>query len=196
MNRLGAVLANTAEILSELGKPFALVGGLAVSARTEPRFTRHIDLVVAVSDDADAELIVHEFQGRGYTAFQLVEQEALARLAMARLIPPGESEDGIVVDLLFASSGLEPEIAAAADPVEVFEQVTVRVARTGHLLALKLLSRSESRPQDEVDLAALLRAADLGDRALAQTSVAQIQGRGFNRDRDLDESLNQLFDSV
>jgi len=196
VNRLGAVLANTAEILSELGKPFALVGGLAVSARTEPRFTRDIDLVVAVSDDADAELIVHEFQGRGYTAFQLVEQEALARLAMARLIPPGESEDGIVVDLLFASSGLEPEIAAAADPVEVFEQVTVRVARTGHLLALKLLSRSESRPQDEVDLAALLRAADLGDRALAQTSVAQIQGRGFNRDRDLEESLNQLFDSV
>jgi len=33
----------------------ALVGGLAVSARTEPRFTRDLDVAVAVPDDAGAE---------------------------------------------------------------------------------------------------------------------------------------------
>jgi hypothetical protein len=32
-----------------------LVGGLAVSVRTEPRFTRDVDLVVAISDDHAAE---------------------------------------------------------------------------------------------------------------------------------------------
>jgi hypothetical protein len=32
-----------------------VVGGLAVSARTEPRFTRDVDLVIAVSDDQSAE---------------------------------------------------------------------------------------------------------------------------------------------
>ena len=33
----------------------ALVGGIAVSTRTEPRFTRDLDFAVAVADDAAAE---------------------------------------------------------------------------------------------------------------------------------------------
>ncbi|MBA3393554.1 MAG: hypothetical protein H0T89_12975 [Deltaproteobacteria bacterium] len=40
--------------------PIALIGGLAVSARTEPRFTRDIDVAVAVADDESAEAIVPE----------------------------------------------------------------------------------------------------------------------------------------
>ena len=35
--------------------PFAVVGGLAVSARTEPRFTRDVDVAVAVANEAAAE---------------------------------------------------------------------------------------------------------------------------------------------
>jgi len=48
-----------------------------------------------------------------------VEQEATRRLATIRLIPPGERERGVVVDLLFASSGIEREIVAGAQVVEV-----------------------------------------------------------------------------
>jgi hypothetical protein len=33
----------------------ALIGGIAVSARTEPRSTRDVDLAVAVGSDAEAE---------------------------------------------------------------------------------------------------------------------------------------------
>jgi hypothetical protein len=40
--------------LDSLQQRFALVGGFAVSARTEPRFTRDVDIVVAVSDDERA----------------------------------------------------------------------------------------------------------------------------------------------
>lgn len=43
------------------------------------------------------------------------------------------------MDLLFASSGIEHEIVAAADPLEVLPDLTVPVARTGHLIALKPL---------------------------------------------------------
>ncbi len=39
--------------------PFAVVGGLAVSVRTEPRFTRDADLAVALSTDAEAEALIH-----------------------------------------------------------------------------------------------------------------------------------------
>jgi hypothetical protein len=44
------------------GKRFALVGGLAVSVRAEVRFTRDVDLAVAVSSDAEAESLVHRDQ--------------------------------------------------------------------------------------------------------------------------------------
>ena len=76
------------------------------------------------------------------------------------------------MDLLFASSGIEPEIVAAADWVESVLGLRVRVARRGHLLALKLLSRSPERPQDQWDLVALRETAGPGSssRTLAVRS--------------------------
>ena len=61
----------------------------------------------------------------------------LTRLATAGLRSrvPG----GIIVDLLFASSGIEPEITAAAEVLTVARGLRMPVARTGHLIALKLL---------------------------------------------------------
>ena len=72
-----------------------------------------------------------------------MEQEATSRLATVRLVSPGQTASGVVVDLLFASSGIEPEIVAAADPLEVFPGVTLPVACRGHLIALKTLSRDD-----------------------------------------------------
>lgn len=43
---------------------WALVGGLAVSARATPRFTKDLDFAVAVADDAKAEDVVHRLQAR------------------------------------------------------------------------------------------------------------------------------------
>lgn len=42
--RLESVLGDIVRHLQRLGRPFALVGGLAVSLRAEPRFTRDVDL--------------------------------------------------------------------------------------------------------------------------------------------------------
>ena len=44
--------------LRECDVDFALLGGLAVSARTDPRFTRDIDLAIAVGTDRGAEQVV------------------------------------------------------------------------------------------------------------------------------------------
>ena len=49
-----------------LGLRWALVGGLAVSARAEPRTTRDVDVAVAVNDDAGAEAAVLALRHRGY----------------------------------------------------------------------------------------------------------------------------------
>ena len=151
--RLHTALRQISTDLSESGAHCAVVGGLAVSARTEPRFTKDIDIAVAVANDREAEALIRFLRARNYKIEALVEQEAIERLATVRLIPPGES--ALVVDLLFASSGIEPEIVAAAEPIEIVAGFAVRVSTTAHLIAMKVLSRDdERRPQDRVDLTA------------------------------------------
>jgi len=172
--------------LQSMSHPFALVGGFAISARTEPRFTRDVDLVVAVSDDGAAELLVRALAERGYTLVAAVEQVAAARLATARLTSPVAPGSELIVDLLFASSGVEPEIAARAEILELLDDLMVPVAQTGDLLALKLLARDdETRPQDASDLRALRLVATNDDLALARETATLITERGYSRGRDL-----------
>jgi len=65
-----SAVTNLARTLRELLEAFppdralALVGGLAVSARTEPRFTRDLDFAIAVENDAEAESIVFGVEAR------------------------------------------------------------------------------------------------------------------------------------
>lgn len=123
----------------------------------------------------------------------MVEQEDTERLATVRLL--GEEEGAPVVDLLFASSGLEPEIVAGAEALEVFPEQSIPVASLGHLVALKLLARNDLRPQDSADLRALVDVAEERDLAVARAAVGLIQQRGFARGRDLDAALAELIET-
>ena len=66
-----------------------------MSARTEPRFTRDVDVAVLVESDSAAEQLVRSLTAAGYGLSALVEQDAVGRLATVRLISP--SVDGVVV---------------------------------------------------------------------------------------------------
>lgn len=188
MNRVESALRAAVEDLRASGVNVALVGGLAVSARTEPRFTRDVDLAIAVAGDREAERVANALTSRGYRILALVEQETAKRLATIRLAAPGEGESGVVVDLLVASSGAEVEIVAAAEDLEVFPGFRVPVARIGDLIAMKVLSRDDDRrPQDSADLRALFHAANAEDLRQARLTLERIRSRGFHRDRDLEK---------
>ena len=144
--RLLAALRTIAASLDERSVPWALVGGLAVSIRAEPRFTRDIDVAVAVDADAAAAALVADLTAGGFALLLSLELRALGRLATVRLLPPGERREGVVVDLLFASSGIEPEICRHAERLEVVRGLTVPVAQAGHLVAMKLLAVAPDRP--------------------------------------------------
>lgn len=192
MNALERSLQTIVGHLRHLDRRFALVGGLAVSARAEPRLTRDADLAVAARDDRDAEALVLDLRSVGYEVAASVEPETTGRLATVRLVPR-DHEDRLVTDLLFASSGVEPEIVAAAGEIEVVAGVTVPVATIGHLIAMKLLARDDrQRPTDADDLAALAAVAREDDWSEATTAVRLIGERGFARDRDLVTALEQL----
>lgn len=171
---------------------YALVGGLAVSARAEPRLTRDVDVAVAVADDAEAEAVLHRLIAMGYRVVAMVEQTRRGRLATARL--SSATSPDVVVDLLFASCGIEPEIVASSEPVEILPELRVPVARVGHLIAMKLLaSDARRRPQDADDLIALVAIASVNERRRVSTAIRAITRRGFARGRDLTSAWRRVL---
>jgi hypothetical protein len=189
---LESALQSIVADLARSGVDFALIGGLAVSVRTEPRFTRDADFAVAVAGDAEAEALIQRLRVAGYEVTALLEQEAVGRLATVRLTAAGD-DDGPVVDLLFASSGIEWEVVAGSNQVELLPGLTVKVARIEHLIALKVLSRDDlQRPQDLVDLRALLRRATAEDVTRARAALRLIAARGYHRGRELVPLLEAL----
>jgi hypothetical protein len=168
---------------------WALIGGLAVSTRTVPRFTKDLDLAVAVASGAEAEDLVR-LRSRGYAPVEILEQDYVERLSGVRLKRQGSDT---VVDLLFASSGIENDVVASAEPLEALPGIKVPVATTAHLIALKVLAR---RNQDLTDLGYLIPAASAVELDAAREAVKLIQIRGFDRGQDVLADLEALVAEV
>jgi predicted nucleotidyltransferase len=193
MNLAEHALRAIARDLACAEQGWALVGGFAVSAWAEPRFTADIDVAVAVPNDLAAEKLTRSLMAEGYGLLAAVEPDASDRLATVRLVSSGLTSE-LLVDLLFASSGIEPEIVAAAKLLEVLPGLTVPVAQRGHLIAMKLLARDDqTRPLDLADLRALLHVATPDDLTLAREAIGLITERSFNRERDLAAALAELL---
>jgi len=182
-------LRDIARTLPRCGVRFALVGGLAVSIRGEVRFTRDVDVAVDVEDDTAAETLIRELQHRGYVVRAIVEDERRGRLSTIRLRSPA----GPVVDLLAASSGVEREIVARAEPVEIDGVGVVPTARAEELLALKVLSMSDARPQDLIDAGNLVAVNPDLDLVAVRALLARIAERGFDREQDLNAKLERVL---
>ncbi len=188
MNAIGRALR---DFLAERPRDIAiaLIGGIAVSARTEPRFTRDLDFAIAVADDPTAERYVFHLRQLGYEVRAALMQTARGRLSTVRLRRQGA---GPMIDLLFAATGIEVDIVAAANEIEVAGGLVAPVAQIGHLLAMKLVSRDDARrPRDRDDLVHLAAAADAAEWARAEVAVAEIERRGFARGRDLQGALRE-----
>lgn len=128
VNRAESSLRRAVSDLDALGARWAIVGGFAVSARSEPRLTRDVDVAVAVADDSAAEALVVDLHARGWTPVVAVEQDAVGRLATGRLMPANSSRQGSVLDVLFASSGIEDEVVRAAERLEILPALVAPVA--------------------------------------------------------------------
>jgi hypothetical protein len=185
LSPLEAALEDVTRRLHALGRPFALVGGLAVSFRAEVRFTRDVDLAVVVEDDADFEALIFELRSAGYIAVATVENTQRSRLATARLASPL----GFIVDLIASTCGIEREIVERATPIQINSGSVLPVARAEELLAMKVLSMSDRRLQDRIDARNLvLYTADL-DLGAVRDNVSRIITRGFHRGEDLQAKL-------
>jgi predicted nucleotidyltransferase len=144
-----------------------------------------------VRDDQQAEAVVRQLVDSGYRPGAVLEQYVAGRLATVRLVH--RSRPDVVIDLLFASSGIEPEIVEQAEALEVLPGLVVPVANVGHLIAMKLLARDDrNRPADADDLKALSEIATADDWIVARDGVRLIVQRGFHRGRDLEAALSSF----
>jgi hypothetical protein len=156
------------------------------------RFTRDVDIAVAVADDAEAESLTYELRLAGYTAVASVEHETRHRLSTVRLMSPS----GVKVDLMFASSGIEAEIVDRATQIDFEGAGSVPVANAEELLAMKVLSMTDARLQDRIDAQHLLQFTPGLDISRVREHLARITERGYAREQDLDAKLAVVLHDV
>ena len=137
-----------------------------------------------VADDAAAEQLLCSLRQNGYSIIATVEQERVSCLATARLEAPG----GSICDLIFATSGIEPELIASSTPIDVPDAGTLPVASPESLLAMK----SDDRPQDLGDIRAILLASPNLDKTELSRFLALITQRGYHRGQDLPAKWKSL----
>jgi predicted nucleotidyltransferase len=194
LEQVEAMLRQASSDLDALGARWAVVGGLAMTARTRPRYTDDVDFAVAVADDKAAESLVYRMCIRGYAiGSEPLEQDYTDRLSTVRLIKPVRGAAAIYTDLLFASSGIENEIARDAERLTIIPGLKLPVATVPHLIAIKVLA---GRAKDLLDLAWLVQAASESDLAAAKDALKLITKRGYNREKDLMAAYDDVMAEI
>jgi hypothetical protein len=84
-------------------------------------------------------------------------------------------------------------LVSRATDVDIEGAGPIPVARAEELLALKVLSMTEKRPQDGLDAEALLAMNPGLDVAAVRDLLARIVARGFHRGQDLGAKLDALL---
>ena len=195
-NEVRSTLIEVSGWLAENKYKFALVGGLAVSYRSIERYTKDVDFAIAISNDSDAENLIRGMQSIGYYPRTVLERKDRRSIATVRLSKFSDDESiEVIVDLLFATCGIEDEIVKNATLEEVLPLCKMHVATLPSLIAMKVLSASpDKRPQDIMDINSLLAELNHEDIKIAKKLVSLIQERKFNRSKDLLSNFDKYIE--
>jgi len=192
MSGLLEQLRTVIQKINQLDISYALIGGLAVSVYATPRTTRDIDLAVAIESKADQEQLPKKLLAAGFFNDQLIVQVAPLQKLGLRVHVSATSP--VPLDLLYSSSGIEKEVVEAANEIEVFPSLNIRVATPAHLLAMKIVSENDSdRLQDRLDIKGLLKVISKDEIEIAKNAMRLIEERKFNRGKDLISRLEELL---
>jgi len=197
---LGSILNRAKRDLDEINARYALIGGLAIGARTQLRFTQDADLTVAVQSDTQAEQIAGHLIRSGYQIMTELDHAPTGRIGVLRLVSPVASKSAVdqdelpLLDLLIHSTGIEKEVVSQAQVIEVFSGVRLPTATIPHLIAMKVLSESDRRLQDRIDLQNLIAVAEPAELEAVPDLLSLIEQRGFANGKDLPAIFEKFLD--
>ncbi len=175
----------------------ALVGGIAVSARTEAASTTYAQFVVSLPSDLDPESYLSTLAERGFAETGRVgflpAGTSLEDSEEVHLIPVQatvrQHRNGPGITLTFdACTTVNDEIVAGAEPIELANGLVTNVACVGDLIALML--QDQRPPLNRVDLATLSTFADDTQWERAAATVDLMKARGGAPGLNLMASLN------
>ena len=136
-------LADLDTFLRKREVPFAVIGGIAVAVRGEPRFTEDIDVVVGVDRDAAIDLLGAVAHSPFEPLFPGVEDV----VRDAFLLPLRHRTTRVKVDAAVGATGFERQVIRRA-PAEQLGGLLIRVATAEDILLMKILA---GRPRDADD---------------------------------------------
>lgn len=168
-------LADAMAMLAARDIPAAVIGGLAVSIRGQPRMTVDVDIVALTDIDRSLALASELAETPFAPLFPGVE-EVVSR---SFILPIRHRTTGIRVDLALGLSGFERQAVARATPVDV-GGILVPVVAAIDLLVMKALA---GRPQDEADVRTIIAAQ--GDSLDWEASIDLARQLGAAVDVDI-----------
>lgn len=183
--RLHAALCEFNLAARQLGIHWALIGGLAVSLRTEPRTTTSVDALVAVKNPDEFDRLADRLHTVGSVGVCHWESLDTGRVSLIRSHFLGSAR-GVKLNLLAVWGGIGQRIVAASTPLDA--GVIVPVASLGHLLALKTLA---GRDQDLRDFPPLLSSAKTSNVNLAREALADMRIPGRDLLAEFEEHLKR-----
>jgi hypothetical protein len=153
--------------------PFALIGGIAVAVRGEPRFTADIDAVLGIELDRALKLL----ESLKDSDFQALFSDAAEVVKRSFILPLKHRSTKIKVDLAIGLSGFERQLISRATLVD-FGFLALPVATAEDLLLMKLLA---GRPRDTDD----------AHRLVARQGKSLDWDYLINVGRELEEAVSQ-----
>lgn len=175
------LLAELARQLDKIGFPYYVMGGQAVLVHGEPRFTRDIDVTLAVAIERLPALLALA-QARGW---RVLVEDAQAFVARHLVLPCEDANSGVRLDFIFGLTPFERQAVARAQTVTI-AGVAVRFATVEDLLVHKLVA---GRARDLEDAASLVRRHPDLDRSYVLGWLEQF-------DRDLGTAAVQAFSAL
>lgn len=141
-------LADVADVLEHLGRPAAIIGGIAVIAWGYARLTADIDCAIAAASTDSGEILT-SFEQAGFAA-RNDDPVAFAKENLVLLLR--HVETGVEVDVSLAQLEFEG-VALRAAVLKPFGRAKIRVPELTDLLIYKLIA---GRPKDHEDVVELL----------------------------------------
>jgi uncharacterized nucleotidyltransferase DUF6036 len=140
---LRRTLADLAAFLRANGTPYALIGGIAVSVRGEPRFTADVDVVASVELKRALDLL----EATKRSDFEPLFPDAAEVVETAYILPLRHRTTGIKADVVIGLTGFERNLVARAVPVDL-GGLSIPVASSEDLLLMKVLA-GRARDMDD-----------------------------------------------
>jgi len=156
------------KVLTDLGIPYAIIGGIAVQHWGEARFTRDLDLTVMipiVEQESVLQLIAARLSGR--------RGDALA-FALRNRIYLAQTTQGFPVDISLALPGYDDEMVARTVAYPLEPGKSVQLCSAEDLIIHKAVA---GRPQDLRDIEGIIiRQAQKLDLAYIRRWLAMFAG--------------------